>query len=82
MEELKVNVEEVTIGPGGRDVEVSRGATVDVSITVAAHANTYRSDNAFSHSTSTLECVGWHYGLEHVTIWPITSTITCIYKFR
>ena len=36
---------EVTAGPGGGDVEVSRGATVDASITVAAHANRYRSDN-------------------------------------
>ena len=54
MEELKVNVEEVTTGPGGGDVEVSRGATVDVSITVAAHANRYRSDNGLVH----LECIG------------------------
>ena len=51
MEEVKVtevvvSVEEVTTGLGGGDVEVSRGATVDVSITVAAHANRYRSDNA------------------------------------
>ena len=36
---------EVTGGPGGGDVEVSVGTTVDVSITVAAHANRYRSDN-------------------------------------
>ena len=43
--ERVVSVEEVTTGPGGGGVEVSRGATVDVSITVAAHANRYRSDN-------------------------------------
>ena len=36
---------EVTAGSGGGDVEVSRGATVDISITLAAHANRYRSDN-------------------------------------
>ena len=49
MEEVKVTEMvvsvEVTTGPGGGDVEVSRGATVDVSITVAAHANRYRSDD-------------------------------------
>ena len=44
--EVIVSVEEVTAGLGGGDVEVSIGATVDVSITVAAHANRYRSDNA------------------------------------
>ena len=39
------DVEEVTAGPGGGDVEVSIGVTVDISITVPAHANRYRSDN-------------------------------------
>ena len=66
MEELKVNEEvttgpgggdvevEVTTGPGGGDVEVSIRATVDVSITVAAHVNRYRSDNGLVD----WECIG------------------------
>ena len=43
---VSVEVEVTTYWSRWRgDVEVSRGATVDVSITVAAHANRYRSDN-------------------------------------
>ena len=31
----------------------------------------------FCHSTSTVECVGWDYGLESVTTWSISTS--CIY---
>ena len=45
---------EVTAAPGGGEMGVSIRATVDVSITVAAHANRYRSDNGLVD----WECIG------------------------